>query len=59
MTQLQEQAKKIAELNSLFVTLSEKGQENALNILRSLDFAQSVMLKSNQSPKSPAQPPTH
>lgn len=51
MTQLKEQAKKIAELNSLFVTLSEKGQENALNILRSLDFAQSVMLKSNQSSK--------
>lgn len=39
-----EQAKKIAELNALFLTLNEKGQESALTILRSLEFAQSVTL---------------
>jgi len=54
MTQSREWAKKIAELNSLFVALDEKGQESALNILRSLDFAQSVMVAPNSSQKSSA-----
>lgn len=44
VTQPKEQAQKVAELNTLFLSLSDKGQESALNILRSLDFAQSVML---------------
>lgn len=35
--------KRIAELNSLFLTLDNKGQDSALTILRSLGFAQSVM----------------
>ena len=35
--------KKIAELNTLFLMLNNKGQDNALNILRALEFAQSVM----------------
>ena len=43
-----EQAQKVAELNTLFLSLSDKGQESALNILRSLDFAQSVMLTSQE-----------
>lgn len=46
MTQAKEQAKKIAELNTLFLTLNEKGQESALTILRSLEFAQSVTIPS-------------
>lgn len=35
--------KRIAELNALFLTLDNKGQDSALTILRSLGFAQSVM----------------
>jgi len=49
MAQTREQANKIAELNSLFMVLNEKGQENALNILRALQFAQSVILSGEQS----------
>ena len=48
VTQPKEQAQKVAELNTLFLSLSDKGQESALNILRSLDFAQSVMLTSQE-----------
>lgn len=56
MTQNKEAANKIAELNALFLTLNEKAQDSALNILRSLEFAQSVMYeqsykKSQKSPK--------
>ena len=56
MTQNKEAASKIAELNALFLTLNEKAQDSALNILRSLEFAQSVMheqpyKKSQKSPK--------
>jgi hypothetical protein len=43
MTRDNEMAKKVAELNTLFLMLNEKGQDNALNILRALEFAQSVM----------------
>lgn len=43
MTYEKETAKKIAELNALFLTLNDKGQDGALTILRSLEFAQSVM----------------
>ena len=35
--------KKIEELNALFLNLDEKGQERAMIVLRSLEFAQSVM----------------
>lgn len=45
MTQKNEQAKMIAELNALFLVLNEKEQESALNILRSLQFAQSVVFE--------------
>lgn len=38
-----EMINKIAELNALFLSLNDKGQDSALNILRSLEFAQSVM----------------
>lgn len=38
-----EDTQRIAELNSLFLTLNEKGQESALTVLRALEFAQSVM----------------
>lgn len=43
MTRKKEQAKRIAELNALFLSLSERAQESALIILRSLEFAQSVV----------------
>lgn len=43
MTQKNENVKRIAEFNALFLTLNDKGQEAALTILQSLGFAQSVM----------------
>ncbi len=43
MAQANEQVKRIAEFNAMFLTLNEKGQEAALTVLQSLDFAQSVM----------------
>lgn len=43
MTQTNENLKTIAEFNALFLTLNDKGQETALTVLQSLDFAQSVM----------------
>lgn len=56
MAQNRETVIKIAELNALFLTLNEKAQDSALNILRSLEFAQSVMCEqpyktSQKSPK--------
>ncbi len=47
MTRDNETAKKVAELNTLFLMLNDKGQDNALNILRALKFAQSVMSEPN------------
>ena len=55
MTHIKEEAKKIAELNTIFLTLNDKGQDSALTILRSLGFAQSVMC-SEQPRKPPKQP---
>ena len=55
MTHIKEEAKKIAELNTIFLTLNDKGQDSALTILRSLGFAQSVMC-SEQSRKPPKKP---
>lgn len=52
MTQSEKQIKRIAELNSIFLTLDDKGQDSVLMILRSLDFAQSVMNLSQESEKS-------
>ena len=43
MTQTKENIQRSNEFNVLFMNLNEKGQEAALNILRSLDFAQTVM----------------
>lgn len=43
MTQTKEDAPRNAKFNTLFMNLNEKGQEAALNVLMSLDFAQSVM----------------
>lgn len=43
MTQNREDADKTMELNLLFSTLDDQGQDNALTMLRSLDLAQSVM----------------
>lgn len=43
MTQTKENVQRIAEFNALFLNLNEKGQEAALTVLKSLDFAQSVM----------------
>lgn len=52
MTQNEKQIKRIAELNSIFLTLDDKGQDSVLMILRSLDFAQSVMNLSQEDEKS-------
>lgn len=43
MTQKEKNIKKISELNSLFLSLNSKGQKSALNVLRALEFAQTVM----------------
>lgn len=43
MTQEKENVQRIAEFNALFLSLNEKGQEAALTVLQSLNFAQSVM----------------
>lgn len=43
MTRVNVSADRIAEFNTLFLTLDEKGQEAAIIILKSLEFAQSVM----------------
>ncbi len=42
MTQTKEDIQRIAELNSMFLLLDEKGKDSALTILRALQFAQSV-----------------
>lgn len=34
---------RIAELNSVFMSLDDKGKDSALTILRALSFAQTVM----------------
>lgn len=43
MTQEKENIQRITEFNALFLSLNEKGQEAALMVLQSLEFAQSVM----------------
>ena len=43
MTQTKEDIKRTSEFDTLFMNLNEKGQEAALTVLKSLDFAQSVM----------------
>lgn len=43
MTQAKANVQRTAEFNALFLNLNEKGQEAALTVLRSLNFAQSVM----------------
>lgn len=55
MTQEREDVKRIAELNALFLTLDDKGQDSALTLLRSLGFAQSVMCPTKQA-EQPCKP---
>lgn len=43
MTHKRETAQKTAELSAAFLLLNDKGRDSALTILRTLDFAQSVM----------------
>lgn len=43
MTHNKEDVQRIAELNSTFMTLNDKGKDSALTILRALSFAQAVM----------------
>lgn len=56
MTQNKADVKRLAELNTLFLTLDDKGQDSALTVLRSLGFAQSVMCSPN-SDEQPRKPP--
>lgn len=55
MTQNRADVKRLAELNALFLTLDDKGQDSALTILRSLGFAQSVMCSPNLT-EQPSKP---
>lgn len=48
MTQKQDGTQKLAEMNAIFLGLNEKGQESALMILKSLEFAQSVMCRNEK-----------
>lgn len=43
MTHSRENAQRVAELNSTFMLLNDKGKDSALTILRALSFAQAVM----------------
>lgn len=43
MTQIKETVRRTTEFDTLFMNLNEKGQDAALTVLRSLDFAQSIM----------------
>lgn len=43
MTQTKENVRRTTEFDTLFMNLNEKGQEAALTVLKSLNFAQSVM----------------
>ena len=43
MTHDKDNVQRIAELNSAFMSLTDKGQDSALIILRALSFAQAVM----------------
>lgn len=56
MTHAMHAARKIAELNTLFLTLDDKGQDSALTILRALEFAQSVVCPQQQDDPA-GQPP--
>lgn len=42
VTHSKEDVQRIAELNSTFMTLNDKGKDRALTILRALSFAQAV-----------------
>lgn len=56
MTRLKNDAKRVSELNVLFMALNNKGQDSALVILRSLGFAQSVMSLSKPSKTTTKKP---
>ena len=43
ITHNRDNTQKIAELNSIFEGLNDRGKESALTILRALNFAQAVM----------------
>ena len=43
MTHSKEDVQRIAELNSAFMSLNDKGKDSALTILRALNYAQAVM----------------
>lgn len=43
MTHSSDDAQKVAELNSIFAGLNDRGKDSALTILRALSFAQAVM----------------
>lgn len=54
MTQTKGNVQRTDEFNVLFMKLNEKGQEAALTVLRSLDFAQSVMcLQRTENQRNP------
>ncbi len=58
MTQAKENVRHKTEFDTLFMNLNEKGQEAALTVLKSLDFAQSVMnLQIAENQRNPTKQP--
>lgn len=58
MTQAKENVRYKTEFDTLFMNLNEKGQEAALTVLKSLDFAQSVMnLQIAENQRNPTKQP--
>ena len=59
MTHCREDVQKIAELNSTFMTLNDKGKDSALTILRALSVAQAIMSEDTcEKTRSVAHQPT-
>lgn len=48
MTQTRDNVQRVAEFNTLFLNLNDKGQETALTILQALEFAQAVMFSKDR-----------
>lgn len=48
MTQTRDNVQRVAEFNTLFLSLNDKGQETALTVLQALEFAQTVQKGRNK-----------
>lgn len=59
MTQTKDNVQRMTEFHVLFRELDEKGQETALIVLRSLNYAQSVMYSPAADQQCSLPKPTH